>query len=241
MKQFAIIGIDSFGKRVLDELIEADCEILIIDKSREVVDFYKDRVASAFIADVLNEETIQKLIPRTIDAAIIDLGGNREASILVTNYLKKMGIREIIAKAESNEHGEILEVVGATKVVFPSKEAAKRIAPLLLSSILFSYLPISEDFIIAEIKVPERFIGKTLLEINLRKEYGLNVIALRKEEGQAYMLFTPEHILQRDEVFLVGGIEADIVKLADVVLIKPRKKLQTFFKRFFSRFKSNHD
>jgi len=118
MKQFALIGISKFGRRVLEELIDTGCEILIVDKDRAVVETYKEQVTSAYIADVLNEETIRKIIPKTIDAAVVDLGDNIEASILVTNYLKKMGIREIIVRAESNEHGEILELVGASQAHF---------------------------------------------------------------------------------------------------------------------------
>lgn len=237
MKQFALIGLSNFGRRILEELMDTDCEILIVDKDREVIDRYKDNVASAYIADVLNEETITKIIPKTIDAAVLDLGDNIEASILVTNYLKKRGVREIIVKAESNEHGEILDLVGASRIIFPNKEAARRIAPLLLSSLIFSYLPISEDFIIAEIKVPERYVGKTLLEINLRKLYGLNVIAFRKEEAQGYSLFMPDHLLQPDEIFLVGGREEDIIKFAEVPLPEVKKGIKGLFKRFFSRFR----
>jgi trk system potassium uptake protein TrkA len=238
MKQFAIIGLATFGRRVLDELLEAECELLIIDKDEEVINLYKDQVMNAYIADVLNEETIRKLVPKTLDAAVIDLGDNIEASILVTNYLKKMGIQTIIVKAESTQHAEILELVGASRVIFPNKEAAKRITPLLLSSLIFSYLPISEDFIIAEIKVPEKYLGKTLLEINLRKMFGLNVIALRKEDTQTYTLFTPDHILQADEIFLIGGREEDIISFAEVPLPEARKGIKGLFKRFFSRAKN---
>jgi trk system potassium uptake protein TrkA len=239
MKQFAVIGLDNFGRRVVDELLDADCEILIVDKDEEVINLYKDRVANALIADVLSESTIRKIIPKTIDAAVIDLGDNVEASILVTNYLKKMGVKTIIVKAESNEHAEILELVGASRVVFPNKEAAKRMTPLLLSSLIFSYLPISEDFIIAEVKVPERYAGKTLLEINLRKMFGLNVIAFRKDDGQSYTLFTPEHILSREEIFLIGGREEDIIQFAEVPLPETKKGIKGAFKKFFSRFSKN--
>ncbi|MBN2353258.1 MAG: TrkA family potassium uptake protein [Spirochaetales bacterium] len=241
MKQFAVIGLDNFGRRVLDELLEAECELLIIDKDEEVINLYKDRVMNAYIADVLNEETIRKVVPKTLDAAVVDLGDNIEASILVTNYLKKMGIQIVIVKAESRQHAEILELVGASRVVFPNKEAAKRITPLLLSSLIFSYLPISEDFIIAEIKVPAKYLGKTLLEINLRKMFGLNVIALRKEDTPSYTLFSPDHILKSDEIFLIGGREEDIISFAEVPLPEGKKGIKGFFKRFFSRSNKNGD
>ncbi len=241
MKQFAIIGLDSFGKRILEELIEAESEILIIDKDREVIEYYKDKVTSAYIADALNEEIIRKLIPETIDAAVVDLGNSIEVSILVTNYLKKIGVKEIVAKAESNEHGEILGLVGATRVVFPNREAAKRITPLLLSSLIFNYLPINEDFIIAEVKVPSKYIGKTLVEVNLRKEHGLNVIAFRNEESTNYSLYTPEHILQADDVCVIAGREKDITAFAQIIIPENAKGWKNVFRRFFSRFKSKEE
>ena len=218
---------------MLEELIETHCEILIIDKDSEVIENYKEKVAAAYVADAINEEIIRKLVPDTIDAAIVDLGGKIEVSILVTNYLKKMGIKTIIAKAESDEHGEILKLVGATRVVFPNGEAAKRIAPLLLSSYIFSYMPISNDLVIAEVKVPDIFVGKTLLELNLRKDYQLNVVAFRKGGGEEYAYFSPEYRLDSDDVFLVVGREEDLIKITESKAPANVKGLSRIFKRFF--------
>jgi len=235
MKQFAIIGLSRFGRRLLEELMETDAEIILIDKDREVIDLYKDKVASAYIADAINEEIIRKLIPATIDAAIVDLGDRIEASILVTNYLKKMGVKEIIARAESKEHGEILDLVGATKVVFPNQEAAKRIVPFLISSQIFSYLPISKELVIAEIRVPERFYGKSLIEVDMRRQYHLNVIAYRKLDKEEYYFYAPEYRLQGDDVLLVGGAEEDIGLLTDGKLPLSSKGITGLFRRFFTR------
>lgn len=235
MKQFAIIGLSRFGRRLLEELMETDCEIILVDKDREVIDLYKDKIASAYIADAINEEIIRKLIPATIDAAIVDLGDRIEASILVTNYLKKMGVREIIARAESKQHGEILDLVGATKVVFPNQEAARRIAPFLVSSQIFSYLPISQDLVIVEIRVPEKLYGKTLIEVDMRRKYRLNVIAYRKADGEEYHFYAPEYRLQPDDVLLVGGAEEDIGLLTEERLPLTSRGLTGLFRRFFSR------
>ena len=240
MKQFAIIGLDVFGRMMIEELMNIDCEILIIDKSREVIDFYRDRVTAAYVADAINEEIIRKLVPEKIDAAIVDLGDKLEVSILVTNYLKKMGIGTIVAKAASEEHGEILRLVGATRVVFPNREAAKRIAPMLYSSLISSYLPISNDFVIAEVKIPPRYVGKSLIESNLRKEYQLNVIAVRKEEGEEYHFFSPEYILAVDDIFLIAGSEDKITQFAQVEISVPFQKqnaVKGFFKKLLLRLK----
>jgi trk system potassium uptake protein TrkA len=237
MKQFAIIGLGRFSRRMLEELVEAGSEILLIDKDREVVDLYKDTVASSFVANVISEEVISKLVPANVDAAIVDLGDNLEASILVTNYLKKLGVKRIITKAESEQHAEILDLVGATDIIFPNREAARRIAPLLLSSLLFSYLPLSRDFAIAEIKVPAKLVGKSLIEANIRQQHHMNVIALRKDSAVEYTYFLPDYRLETDDLLLVAGKEQDISDFAQMELPAAREGMPQVFSRLFSRFR----
>ncbi|MFP4113531.1 MAG: potassium channel family protein [Spirochaetota bacterium] len=205
MKQFAIIGLDSFGIWVLEELLEFDVEVLIVDKSEAIVSQYKNQVQAAYVADAIKEETIRKIIPGDIDAAIIDLGDRTEVSILVANYLKKLGVQRIIAKAETNEHGEILKLVGATDVVFPNREAAKRILPPLLSNAMFTYMPISDRLVMAEIKFPERFREQTLVEAGIRSEHGLNVVALRPGGTGEFVFVSPEYRISMKDTFLVVG------------------------------------
>jgi trk system potassium uptake protein TrkA len=241
MKQFAIIGLGNFGRRMLEELSNVECEILIIDKSPETIDLYKDKVSSAFIADAINEEIINRLIPNSIDAAIVDLGDSIEVSILVTNYLKKMGVKHIIVKSESKEHAEILDLIGATQVIFPNREAAKRVAPMLLSSLITSYFPLSKEFCMAEIRFPPKYIGKSLIEINLRREYQINVIAVRKDDGEEYHFFSPEHIIQEDDVFLIAGNEGDISRFANISFpAKQSKGVSDIIKHFFSSLRKNN-
>jgi len=235
MKQLVIIGLGVFGKHMLEELTGTGCELLIIDKDREVIEAYKGQVTAAYIADALSEEIIQKLVPSTIDAAIVDLGDRTEASILVTNYLKKMGVKQIIAKAETDEHGEILELVGATRIIFPNREAAKRIAPLLISDLILSYLPVSKDFVIAEIKVPAQYVGKSLIEADFRRRHNLNVIAFRKRNEADYAFFAPEYRLQTEDILLVVGRENDVVGFTEGAVPVSRKGIANLFKRLFAR------
>ncbi len=235
MKQFAIIGLSKFGQRMLEELADTGCEIILIDKDRQRVDQFKDRVAAVYVADALNEDVLEKLVPRGIDAAIVDPGDLTEVSILVTHYLKKLGIREIIAKADSDEHEEILKLVGATRVVRPNTEAARRIAPFLVSSLVFSYLPISKDLVIAEVKVPEQFYGKSLIEVDLRKQYRLNVIAYRKLNQEDYAFYAPEYRLQADDLLLLAGNEEDVARFTQERLPSAGKGLVGLFKKLLSR------
>lgn len=210
MKQFAIIGLDQFGMRMLDELSRVDCEIMILDKNPELVEKVKDRVTAAYIADAVHEEAVRRLVPGTIDAAVLDLGDKIEASILVCNYLKKMGVREIVARADTDQHGEVLYLVGATQVVYPSREAAKRVAPSLISSQLFNYMPLGKGLVVAEIKMPSKYHDKSFIEIDLRRKHGLNVIAMRKASESDFEYFDPEHLIGPTDVYLVAGNEEKV-------------------------------
>ena len=237
MRQFAIIGLSSFGRRVLEELLAFDVDILIVDKKQEVLDRYKERVADTLAADVFDKETVQRIIPASIDAAIVDLGDRLEVSVLVTNYLKQMGVSRIIAKAESDEHGEILEIAGATQVVFPNREAARRIFPSLISPSLFNFLPIGGGLVIAEVQVPEEWVGKSLIQADLRRRFSLNVISVRGKDNSEYEFPAPEYTLRNEDTLLVAGAEDDIISFggSDAVPGSSRGSLSRLFEQVFRR------
>lgn len=233
MKQYAVIGASTFGKRILEELILLDCEIILIDKDPDVVDFYKNDVTAAYIANVINEETVTKLIPSDIDAVVVDLGDKIEASILVTQYLSKLGVSKIIVKAETEQHGEILSIVGADHVVFPNFEAAKRVTPLLVSDILFNYLPISGGLVMAETGVPEELIGKTLLETDVRRARGINVVAFRRGGEGDYQFFVPEYRINPEDILLIVGREEDVSVFAGKTLTEKHRGVSDLFRKLF--------
>jgi trk system potassium uptake protein TrkA len=216
MKQFVIIGLSYFGKNVLDELMELGADILVIDKDRDVIDTYRDSQVNAIALDILNEESLRRVMPKDVDAVVIDLGEKIEASILATSYCRKMGIEKIIVKAETEGHAEILELVGASKIVFPNREAAKRITPLMVSSSLLNYLPVSGKLVIAELEVPPRFFCATLIEAELRKKYGINLISIKNGTTEEYGLITPDYRFRQGDVALVSGPEEALTAFAGV-------------------------
>ena len=240
MKQFAMIGLGLFGRRVLDELLEHDVEVLIVDRDEEVVQEYEDLVAAAYVANGLRQDTIEQIVPAGVDAAIIDMGKSIEASILVSNYLSKMGVRKIIAKAETDQHGEILGIAGATDVVYPNREAAKRLVLPLISASMLNYFPIGKNLVIAELELPEDFAGKSLVEADLRKEYGVNVIAVRKRGRDEYDFVSPVYTVESGDVFLAAGKEEDIANMPGSVSAGAKNGGSgsggsALFERFFSR------
>jgi len=134
MKQFAIIGLGNFGVRVLEEMLQLNVEVMVIDRDSELIEEYKDRVAAAYVVDAIKEDLIRKVVPDTIDAAIVDLGHTTEASILCTNYLAKMGIARVIAKAETDQHGISEPVLVEQRVRNRNLLFAAEFLPLLAES-----------------------------------------------------------------------------------------------------------
>jgi trk system potassium uptake protein TrkA len=235
MKQVAILGLSHFGKSVLDELLALNIDVFIVDKDREVIDIYKDASAGSVVLDVLNVETLRKVLPDSIDAVVIDMGDRIEASILATSYCAKLGIKTIVVKAETESQAEILELVGATKVVFPNKEAAKRITPQLFSSVLLNYLPLGGRLAIAELEVPRHMMGCTIVESGIRQKYDINLIAVRKSDSE-YDKFDPAYHFAEGDIALFSGTDEDLSRFTGNVLREEHHSAVTEqFLKFFRR------
>lgn len=229
MKQIAIIGLDSFGVWVLEELLQLEVEILIVDKDPELVNEYRDQVQAAYVADATREEVLNQIVPQEIDAVILDLGDRIESSALAANYLKKMGVRRIIAKIENDEHGKILDLVGATEVIYPDREAAKRLMPPLLSDTMFNYMPISEGLVMAEVSLPEEDLDSTIIDAGIRTRYGLNVVAVKPTGIGEFVFVSPQYRIEKGDRFLVAGSNEDIASLSqDTDIVR-----SGWFGRFF--------
>lgn len=234
MLQIAIIGLGSFGIRMLEELNEIDCEVIILDKDQNVIDKYKDFARSAFVTDAINKTALQKCIPQDIDVAIVDLGDNLEGAIMTTNYLHKMGIKKIVTKAHENEHGEVLKLVGATNVVYPDLDAAQRLTPMLASKELFNYMQVSEHLSLAEVGVIEEIEGKTLVEANVRQVYKLNVVAVRKSSDQDFaFVCSLDFRFDKNNILLVAGAEKDIYEYLKKAKAEITSKKKTHLRKMF--------
>jgi trk system potassium uptake protein TrkA len=211
MKHVVIIGLGSFGKAALDELLALGVDIFLIDKDKGLIDAYKDSALQSVIVNVLNVESLKKILPETADTVIIDMGTKIEASILAASYCAKLNIKTIIAKAETPAHGEILSLVGATKVVFPNQEAAKRITPQVLSDAFLNYMSIDDDIALAELAIPESLVGKKLIESGLRQDYGLNLLFIRRDGGRLVHC-APEYTFCNGDTALFCGSEKRLIE-----------------------------
>ena len=212
--KFAVIGLGSFGSNVAKTLYERENEVVAIDKDKEKIEAVKDFVSHAVQMDSANKENLQALGLKEMDVVIVSLGPEMEASILTVLFLHEIGAKRIVAKALTEDHAKVLEAVGATEVIYPEKDMAIKTALRLNSPNILDYFPLLSGISIQEIAPPEKFIGKSLKELDLRNKYGIQVIAI-KEVITEKMSYVPkaDFVIKDSDILIVMGGEKQLAKI----------------------------
>ncbi|MCU6748505.1 MULTISPECIES: potassium channel family protein [Lachnospiraceae] len=203
-KQFAVFGLGSFGWSVALTLESLGCDVLVVDKSYEKIQEIADQVSYAMRADVADPEAMQALGGRNLDGAVVAISESLEASIMATMLSKEMGIPYVLAKAQDNLQGTILEKVGADSVVYPEREMGSRVAKNLVSNTFSDWIELSSEYSMAESKVPEKWVGRSLSELKVREKYGINVVGIIQNE-QVNVTFDPHAPLPEDGILIIIG------------------------------------
>lgn len=180
-KTYAVFGLGKYGCAVAKELIENGAEVLAVDIDESLVNSAIDFIPVCKCADVTDPDVIKELGISNMDVVIIAMADNLEASVMAITLCKEAGVPEIIAKCASDMHRKIMLKVGADKVVFPENESGIRLAKNLLSSGFVDIIELSRDVSMVEIDVKPEWVGKSLIELNLRKKYSLNIVAVKKD------------------------------------------------------------
>lgn len=224
-KSFAVLGLGNFGQHVAEALIRAKSEVLAIDSDTERVEEMSDLVTQTMTADVTDEKALRAAGVADVDTAIVSIGESIEASVMAVMILKELGVAEVIAKATNVLHAKVLDKVGATRVVFPEREAAIDLVGELTAVSVLNYFQLSEGISVVEVPVPENIIGKTLRETEFRNKFNVNVIALKHRkleidsdgvghESSYYdVLITPDHEVSKDDTLVIVGRDEDLKKL----------------------------
>lgn len=214
MKQFTIIGLGNFGFTIAVELAQYGHDVIVIDNDESQINRIKELVSHAIIADARKIAELKDLINSNTDAVILNLGESLEDTVLVTMAVKKLGIRNIIVKVSSEEHVAIIDHLGATEVIIPEKDYARQMAKRLTNDNLLDYLPLTPEYGIYEILIPDRFTGKRLNELNLRKKFNVSVIAIKDILTDSMIINPePEYTFHPDTVLYLLGKSNDIVRL----------------------------
>ena len=209
MKQsIAILGLGKYGRSLAECLYDMGSEVLVADKNEELVREFANKSTVAVCADLSNEDEVLALDLKNMNIVITAMGRSLAASIMAVAVAKEQGVPLVVAKTSSDRMSSILKKVGADKILDPEDEGGVRSAHIL-SSRLLDYMELDDNFCIAEVKARKSWIGKNLIELNLRKSYNLNVVAM-KEQGGLWSFADPNVKVNEDNIFLVAMEKKDL-------------------------------
>ena len=208
---YGIIGLGRFGLSLAIELAEAGEDLIALDKDENKVSIIREYTENAYVVRNLEKQTLIDSGLKNCDVVVVCIAEQMDKSLLTTLNLVSMGIPKIIAKATSLEHGQILEKIGA-EVVYPEHDMAVRLANRLETSSMLDFVQLSEKINISKVKIPNHIIGKTVLEIDLRAKFGLNIIAI-ENQGNVIELIEPNYIFKENDILYLYGTKNAFLKL----------------------------
>ena len=210
-KTYAVFGLGRYGTAVARELVDNGMEVIAIDTEQKIVNDAAAYLPICKCADVTDAEVISRLGIGNIDTVIVCMASNLEASVMAVTLCKEAGVKTVIAKCADEMHQKILLRVGADQVVIPESESGVRLAKNLLTSGFIDMISLSKDVSMVEIDVNDEWIGKNLIELNLRKKYGFNVVAIKKGEN-VNVNINPEQVLDSETTLIVIANTAKLGK-----------------------------
>lgn len=226
MKRFAVIGLGRFGKKLAIALAMSGAEVIAIDKDREEIELIRDQVSHAVRLDSTDEEALKAQGVDKVDIAIIGIGQGTgrgfESAILTVVNLKQIGVKQIYTRAENLIGGEVFSKVGATEVIYPEIESAQRWAYKLIAPHISEKIDFAPGYSLARIKAPESFDGKTVMDLQLRQKYKVNLVAIKRareskgkkeKNGNIINVPMPSTIIYREDILMVAGSDEDLASL----------------------------
>ncbi len=211
MKSILLIGLGRFGKHIAVKLQELNHEVMAIDKNEERVNEVLPYVTNAQIGDSMKEEFLRSLGISNYDVCIVAIGNDFQGSLETTSLLKELGAKKVVARAARDIQAKFLLRNGADEIVYPEKQLANWTAIRYSSDHIFDYIELNEEYAIFEIEVPKNWVGKTIVEIDIRRKYNINIMGM-KRKGKLEMMMAPETRLEADVPLLVLGRHKDIQK-----------------------------
>jgi trk system potassium uptake protein TrkA len=206
-KTFGVIGLGRFGYYVARTLAQGGAEVIACDVDEEKVREISEYVSLAYVLDATDAKALKESGIADVDVAVVSVGENIEASILIVVQLKELGVKEIVAKAVNPLHGKVLEKLGVDRVVYPEKEMAIRVAHSLLVGEFIEEIPIGEKYSLFELKAFDFMLGKTLRELDIRRRFGVSVLAIKRGENLIVNPMGDEKILPGDILVVLGTTE----------------------------------
>ena len=212
MKSYAVIGLGRFGSALARQLCKLGAEVLALDVKGDYVQQIANDVTHAVVGDAQDKEVLRALGVRNLDFAVIAIGDNLAASVLITMNLKELGVPYIVCKAHDETHRKVLEKLGVDRVVIPEHEYAQRLARTLNSHNVLDYIELSEDFGILDVPAPKSWIGKSLRELNVRAKLGVTIIAV-ENGGKTNVSPTADYAVGEGDTLVMLGDNVALEKV----------------------------
>lgn len=208
-KEFAVIGLGRFGGSICRALSEEGMEVMAIDTDEDKVNQFANIASHAVVGDTTDESVLKSLGIRNFDHVIVAIGDNIQASILTTLILKELGVKHITVKAQNDYHEKVLSKIGADRIVHPERDMGKRIAHNIISNNVLDYLELSDEHSIVEIVANERLDGHSIIDLDIRAKYGINIVAMKRDKN---IIVSPQanEIIRKNDILIVIGADTDI-------------------------------
>ena len=217
-KEFAVIGLGRFGGSICRTLAEQGIEVMAIDINEDRVNDYSMVASHAVVGDSTDEKVLKELGIRNFDHVVVAIGDNIQASILTTIILKEHGVQNITVKAQNDYHEKVLVKIGADHVVHPERDMGKRIANNMISNSVLDYLELSDEHSIVEIVASEKMDGHSILNLDIRAKYGINIVAIKRGNE---IIVSPQanERINKNDILIVIGADVDINRFEKKVLL----------------------
>lgn len=213
MKNIAVIGLSSFGFYLCKSLSTLGFNLMAVELKEDLVNQVKPYVRKAVIGDAKDKNFLMKLGITDFDTVIISVGSKIDVSILITLYMKELNIKEIVAKAINDDHAKILEKIGATRIIFPERDLAARMAYTIAAPNFLEYIPLTEGFSLIEIAPAKEWIGKKLNELMLRNKYKIQIAMIREIIPERVVIPDGNFILKDSDILYIIGSDQNIMSL----------------------------
>ncbi|WP_067839843.1 potassium channel family protein [Amphibacillus sediminis] len=210
-REFAVIGLGRFGGSVCRELSAEGMDVLAIDTMESKVSQFRNIASHAVIADATDERVLKELGIRNIDHVIVAIGEDIQASILTTLMLKELGIKKVTAKAQNDYHEKVLNKIGADQVIHPERDMGRKIAHSIISNNILDHLELSDDHSIVEIKAGKKLVNQTLVDLDIRANYGCNVVAIKSgQTDEINVSPMADEMIHDGDILVIIGADKDI-------------------------------
>jgi trk system potassium uptake protein TrkA len=214
MKSVLVIGLGRFGRHIAQRMMELGNDVMVVDKNEELVEQYSPEFTDSLIGDCRNEAVLRSLGVSNFDICIVAIGEDFQASLEITSLLKELGAKFVVSKANRDRQAKFLMKIGADEVIYPEKETAEKLAVRYNAKNIFDFIELTPEYSIYEIPILPAWAGRSISELNIRRKYHINIIAVKNSGNRLKPLPGPDYVFDADDHVVVIGRAGDVFKLS---------------------------